>query len=103
MYTPTITKEDLREGDKLFYRGSWIIRAYEAVLARDWRHFFIAFSHTAQMVYNREIDDIQRYDAMEGMKTGFRPTIGQAYVFRWKEPMTGHQTMVWRNYLLARK
>lgn len=65
MYTPAITYSDLQEGDKLLYRGSWIIRMYEAVLAKDWRHFFIAFSHTAQMVYNRELDCIQRYDAME--------------------------------------
>ena len=107
MFTPTITKFDLKEGDKLFYRWNgffgWIIRIYEAMLARDWKHIFIAFTHTAQMVYNREIDDIERFDAMEWLKTGFRPVIWKAYVFRWEEPMTGHQAMVWRNYIIARK
>lgn len=107
MFTPTITSKDLLEGDKLFYRWTgtfgWIIRIYEALLARDWKHLFIAFTHTAQMVYNRELDIIERYDSMEGLKTGFRPILGKAYVFRWIVPMTGHEAMVWRNYLLARQ
>lgn len=106
MFTPTVTYQDLKEWDKLWYRWhaffSWIIRIWEAILAKDWKHLFIAFTHTAQVVYNRELDCLQRYDAMEWYKTGFRDTIGQAYVFRWETPMTDHETMVWREYLLKR-
>lgn len=107
MYTPTITKSELLEWDLLFYRWnrpfSWIIRIYEAVRANDITRLFIAFTHVAQMVYNRDLDRIQRFDAMESLKTGFRMDIGKAYVFRWKVPLTEKQLMLTRSYLIARQ
>ncbi len=68
----------------------------------SWKHFFIAFTHIAQVVYNRENDFLQRFDAMEGYKTGFRDFVGKAYVFRWKTPPTARELMLWRAYLIAR-
>lgn len=107
MYTPTITYHELKEGDLLFYRGSswfsFFIRIGEVIKSGQWRHFFIAFTHVAQVVYNREIDCLQRYDSMEWLRTWFRDIFGQAYVFRFKEPLTQHELIVWRQYLLARK
>lgn len=107
MFTPTITSDQLREWDFLFYRGSSIfsffIRIGEVLRYWKWRHFFIAFTHIAQVVYNRDLDILQRYDSMEWLKTGFRECIWQAYVFRFIEPLTARELMLWRQYLLARK
>ena len=41
------------------------------------------FSHVAMMRRNSE-GRLQRYDAMEGLNTGFREPIGQCYVYRIK-------------------
>jgi len=114
MYTPTITRLDLKEWDLLFYRWnrtfSWLIRIYETIKCFDIRHpikslmkLFIAFTHVAQVLYRREFDSLFRFDAMEGHKTGFRDVIGKAYVFRFTESLTAHELMVWRQYLLARE
>ena len=107
MYTPTITSHDLLEGDILLYRWnsvySFVIRIYEAIRAFDLDRLFIAFTHIAQIVENRWCGCIMRYDSMEWFKTGFRPITENAYVFRWKEPLTLHQKMIWRNYLLSRE
>ena len=107
MFTPTITYNELEEGMLLFYRGdslfSFFIRLWEVLRYWKWRHFFIAFTHIAQVTYNRELDILQRYDSMEGLKTGFRECIWKAYVFRFIEPLTARELMLWRQYLLARK
>lgn len=107
MFTPTITYNDLKEGDLLFYRWSslfsFFIRIWEVLRYGQWRHFWNAFTHVAQVVYNRELDTLQRYDAMEWLKTGYRDMIGKAYVFRLKQPLTQRELMIWRQYLLARK
>ena len=70
MYTPTITFSDLKEGDLLFYRSTSIfgrlIRLWEALKAGK---FVSAFSHQAGMVYDRNLDKLRRFDAMEGYKT----------------------------------
>ena len=104
MYTPTITFQDLKEGDVLMYRSSSLfgrlIRLWEAMKAGK---FVSAFSHQAGIVYDRQLDKLRRFDAMEGYKTWFRLKVGQAYVFRWKTPPTPHQLMLYRQYLLARE
>lgn len=107
MYTPTITKYALQEWDQLLYRGdsffSFIIKIWEVLRYGKIKHFFTAFTHVAQVVYNRECDCLQRFDAMEGMKTGFREQIWQAYVFRWKKEPTARELMLWREYLMKRR
>lgn len=107
MFTPTITMNDLEEWMLLFYRGdslfSFFIRIGEVIRYGRWRHFWNAFTHVAQVVYNRELDYLMRYDAMEWLPTGYRDMVGKAYVFRFKEPLTARELMLWRQYLLARK
>ncbi len=98
---------DLKEWDLLFYRWdsffSFFIRIGEVLRYGNFKHFFNAFTHVAQVVYNRELDYLMRYDAMEWLKTGFRDKVGKAYVFRFKDPLTARELMLWRQYLLARK
>ena len=104
MYTPTITYSDLKEGDLLFYRSNSVfgklIRLWEAFKAGK---FVSAFSHQAGIVYDRNLDKLRRFDAMEGYKTWFRIKVGKAYVFRWKTSPTPHQLMLYRQYLMARE
>lgn len=107
MYIPIVIYSQLREADILLYRSSgffwWTIRIFEAIKAGNWRHIFKAFTHQAWIVYDRKLDKLRRYDAMEGRKTGFRSKIGKAYVFRWKKEITPHQLMLYRQYLLTRE
>lgn len=103
----TLSLSELMEGDILLYRSHWLfgwwIRFFEALSRLKMKYLFIAFTHQAGMLYDRECDCISRFDAQEGHKTDFRSRVGQAYVFRWKVPPTARQMMLYREYLLKRR
>jgi len=63
----------------------------------------VTFSHSAIMLKDpRHLDDLTRFDAMEGHKTGFRSKIGKAYVFRFKN-LTEEEARLIQEYCMSRE
>lgn len=102
MFIPSITYNDLKEFDVLFYRPASLfgklIGLYTAIKNRKFDR--LAFSHVGIVLKDKY--KLKRYDAMEGYRTGFRVSIGKAYVFRFKN-LTDDQKSKIKSYLLSRE
>ena len=63
----------------------------------------VTFSHVAIMLkHPRKFDELARFDALEGRKTGFRIVIGKAYVFRFKN-ITEEEARLIQEYCMSRE
>ena len=80
--TKTIPVRDIEECDLLFYRPSslfgLLIKFFDSL---RYGRMDIAFSHVAIAIRDSD-HTLRRYDAMEGFKTGFRPSFENCYVFK---------------------
>lgn len=80
----TIAQGDIEECDLLFYRPTslfWLmIKLFDSL---RYGRFDIAFSHVGIAIKNHD-GKIQRFDAMEWYRTGFRDSFENCYVFTLK-------------------
>jgi len=105
MFKKTITYTELKHCDILFYRPMTLFGYLIGFFTSMMRGKFdrVTFSHGALVLKDPDhLDDLKRFDAMEGYKTGFREEIGKAYVFRFKS-LTEEEAMLIQEYCMSRK
>lgn len=103
MYTQTITRSELKEGDLLFFRPSGLFWYLIGIWSRikDKRFTGVAFSHVGSILENDD-NQLLLYDATVHQKTGFRYYFHKAYVFRLKD-FTEKEKYLYKHYLLSRR
>lgn len=111
-FIKTITRKEIEEFDLLFYRpGSffWLgIMLYDALYALfhgSIKNFFrvlfrLSFSHV-WIALKDPTNLVRRFDAMEWLRTGFRQSFENCYVFTLQ--LTEEQKQVIHDHLYARK